>query len=236
MITTKLQFIKWTFWIFLKLFVAGHPCHNCIFFSVFPRFPRVSSSPQNSSLLAHSCSLSTHTTHFCSDLCPIFFTTTINTRSAATISTSGTSSTTGVLFLLPHLPTSRFNNTSRKPRLLSPLVDHHDGSKKIGMNGKIITFHMWSECKTLSATDLYASCGKWYTIATVDVSAPFHSVYNSYYVPFLHSLVFPHLIPLICPSPNLMVSLNWSLPLFSNYLHFKLSSFLQGARKRRRKI
>lgn len=41
---------------------------------------------------------------------------------------------------LPHLPSSRFSNTSRKPKLLSPLVDWCDGSKESQANGKMIDF------------------------------------------------------------------------------------------------
>lgn len=41
---------------------------------------------------------------------------------------------------LPHLPSSRFSHTSRKPKLLSPLVGCYDGSKESKVNGKIINF------------------------------------------------------------------------------------------------
>lgn len=161
-ITAKLHFIKWIFWIFLKLFVAGHQCHNSIFFSLFPGFPEF--PPLLRTPLCFPTPtvflLLTHPQRFCSDLCPMFFSTTINTSSIVTISTSGTISTTGVLLPLPHLPTSRFSNTSRRPRLLSPLVEHHDGSKEIRMNGKIIDLPYVVRMQNLFSTGFIFKLGK----------------------------------------------------------------------------
>lgn len=123
------------FLIFLKLPVSGRERHNCIFIYMFPRCPWVASSCQHSSLHLNPLGVSTAsspiTTNFSCGLFPILFL---------------------ILLLLPYLPTSRFSNTSIKPKLLSPLVHCYDGSKEIRMKRKIIDLPYVGRLQNLDST------------------------------------------------------------------------------------
>lgn len=105
--------------IFLKLLIAGHQHHKPIFFCMCPRFPplvRAPVSPQSfCCLLTHPHTLAVAISAPCFSL---------------------------VLQPLPHLParSAGFSDASRKPKLLSPLVDCYDGSKRSRMDRKM--FHL----------------------------------------------------------------------------------------------
>lgn len=171
MITNKRQFIKWTFKIFLKLFVAGHHCRNSSFACSqgFPRFPPLVSTP------------------LCSSIPPAFLLPPHSFPHASRVMSAHYFSL--VLLPVPHLPASRFSNTSRKPKLLSPLVDCYDGSTKSGMNGKMIDLPYVGKIQNLDSTGFisrlckvvcYSNCRLFWLLYSLFT----YTAYNSYKCPF----------------------------------------------------
>lgn len=139
---------------------------------------------------------------------------------------------------LPHLPSSRYSDTSRKPKLLSPLVDWYDGSKESKVNGKIINFPYVGKIRKFDSTGFISRFWK----ATCRLFT--YSAYNSYLlICFLilnnfYSIfiIFLFLKLSFVPPITLWSPSSYAISFFPpNSLHFKLHSFLWDARKRRRK-
>ena len=136
-----------------------------------PTFPWVVSSCQDSSLFLQPPSLSAASS-------PIPTFTVISAPSFSL-----------VLVPLPHLPASRFSNTSSKTKLLSPLVDCYDERKESRMNGKMIDLPYVGRMQNLDSTGFisrllravcYSNCRLFWLLCRLFT----YTVYNSYEFPF----------------------------------------------------